>query len=156
MSDMRRWMTMDREALLRSRLEAHGCPRPSEAGLRCADLVERLVGGLHHVYGSKGADGVDWTGSFVKVLVAPGMSSYDFSHLTRAVLLAHELSIRVEVVNAGRYQALLLHPRLADDGADEADVTTHHPTVDRMVALWDRLPWVQELRAHKAAQKGGA
>ncbi len=153
---MRQWMTEEREVLLRSRLEAHGCPKPSEAGLRCADLVERLVRGLHHIYGAKGADGVDWTGSFVKVLVSPGMSSYDFSDMTRAVLLAHELCIRVEVVPSGRCLALLLHPRIPDDGTSEANVMTHHPTVDRMVALWDGQVWVQELRAHKAAQKGGA
>jgi hypothetical protein len=153
MSDMRQWMTEERETLLRSRLEAHGCPKPSDAGLRCADLVERLVGGLHHVYGSKGADGVDWTGSFVKVIVSPGMATFDWSAMTRAVLLAHELSIRVEITNAGRYEALLLHPRLADDGTGEADMMTHHPTVDRMVALWDGQPWVKELRALKAAWK---
>lgn len=142
------WMTAEREEFLRERLRNHGCDAPSDMGLRCADFMERLVGGLHHVYGSRSACGVDWTGQCVSVMLAPGPSTYDYSQLTAIVLLAHELSIRAEILVRGRGLGLVLSPRATGD----TDITTMHPTMDAVIGRWAEKPWVQELRQYKASK----
>jgi hypothetical protein len=96
-TNLRLWMTEEREALLRARLTAHGVDRVSPEGLRCADLVERWVGGLHHFPGHRDVSRVKWSADFVEFATHENLSTYDWSSLTRLVFLGHDLGIRVEV-----------------------------------------------------------
>lgn len=75
------------------------------------------------VYWRANAIGVNWFKSF---------ATYDFSDLTRFVLLCHEARIRGEIQALSRqYVRVMLHERKADGGASRS-----HPSLDEMIAQW--------------------
>lgn len=111
--------------------EAYGLT-VSDAGARCADLVETWVGGLHHYpEGQRALRKTDWSGDHVTFLMYGSVATFDFDQLTRLVFLAHDHAIRVEVQPAMRYLRILLHPRVREGTWD-----TRHPTLEATVAKW--------------------
>lgn len=133
---MREWMSEEREAHLRATLAAHGAGKVSDEGLRCADLLERWLGGLHHMPGRKRVRGVEWDAPFVRVLIGHSLATYDFARLTHLVFLAHDLAIRAELGACNmQHVELMLHPRRRRaDGSWEGWVM--HPSLNEAVTAW--------------------
>lgn len=110
------WMTAEREAELRAALREHGSPCPNVVGLRCADFLSLLFGGLHNVRHTSGPGAlsrVDFSQStFVELPIRCGLATTDGDTLTRIVQIAHALHIRAELDARGMNRiVLLLHPR---------------------------------------------
>ena len=104
----------------------------SDAGARCAELVETWVGGLHHFpEGQKALRKTDWSGEYVTFLVYGSIATFDHDQITRLVFLAHDHAIRVEIQPAMRYLRILLHPR-----AREGNMSLRHPTLEAAVEAY--------------------
>lgn len=126
------------EQLGREILTRYGCPGPvSPAGARCAALLQRFLRGFHHWPNAKGPEGVDWSHPYTVAVTfgyGEAFATFDDDALTRLVLLAHELAIRV-TVEAGGVQRLRvrLHPR-----PRAGDVSGQHPTIEEAVERFRR------------------
>lgn len=110
------WMTAEREKALLAELREHGTVCPNVVGLRCADFLSLLFGGLHnvrHASGPSALSRVDFSQStFVELPIRCGLATTDGDILTRIVQLAHALHIRAEIDARGMSRiVLLLHPR---------------------------------------------
>lgn len=132
--NIRLWMTPERESFLRNQLAGYLVTEVSVDGLRCADLLERLFGGLHHFPGhGEKIRKTDWNSYFVAVLLSGGeeLATYDRDNLTYAVLLGHALAIRVSVAGRGMSRVEMhLHPRVRG----ELGIGRSHPGLDEMLA----------------------
>ena len=140
-------MTPEREARLREHLGWVGVRKVSPEGLRCADLIDEWVGGLHNFPGGGRALGkIDWTQHFVEVRCHGGLSSpatFDGTKLTSLVFLAHDLAIRAEVSACNMQMfKVRLFPR-----AREGRGFSRHPSLEEAVAAW---------RAHSPAPVEGS
>lgn len=134
-NDLRRWMTEEREAFLRSKLAAWGVKAaPSACGLRCADFIDQWVGGFHHFPGGgRAIRRTAWDDFFVEINYDDGLATFDCARITHLVFLAHDLAIRADVTPCNmRYMKLLLHPR---DGL-EGGMSERHPTMEMALADW--------------------
>ena len=123
----------------------------SELGYRVLDLIDVLVQGLHH-FDASVAKKVDWSDpDFIEVKWRfHGMSTFDFSHLTRLVLLSHDKMVRVELnPQASGMFNFLFHGRHSREGG----MSERFPTIETVLAKWrETYPSVaeQELRmTHK-------
>lgn len=78
-------------------------------------------------------DRADWNESYVKVnLFTGGLSTFDFDHLTRFVLAAHDRCIRVDLIPvAPRYMGIFLSPRVREVGGNWSRI---HPTIEEAIA----------------------
>lgn len=131
--DLRLWMDADREDVLRKRLAGYNVKAVSPCGLRCADLLEQWLGGLHHWPTRGGVAKTDWSDFYVRFLGHRHMASFDWGNLTALVFLAHDLAIRVEVDSCNmQCVEIMLHPRTRQRG----DGFARHPTLDEAVAAW--------------------
>jgi hypothetical protein len=99
-----------------------------EVEKRCEELLSRVYFGIHHVpYWEKRKE---W-GSGLKVTVPNSLASYDFDYLTRLVVAAHDLCIRVQVTPAGPKQlSIEMHPRSGREGK----TWDRHPTIEDAVS----------------------
>lgn len=111
---------------------------PSECGKRVARLLAEWVGGAHHLP-QEAMKKVDWQNQRYVVVKADssltggGLSTFDFTDLTRLVFLAHDHCIRVDIRPLNpQLLALTLHPRNSRDGG----MTARHPTLEKAVADW--------------------
>lgn len=72
---------------------------------------------------------VDWKcGSGVRftVFAGNGLATYDYDHMTRFVVLAHDRCIRVDIAPAAnRFLYIYMHPR-----DREGDMSRRHPTIE--------------------------
>lgn len=111
-------------------LRAYGIKDISPFGERVADLLARFVDGLHHL---DRPERIKWScDHYIEVLWYGVLSSYDFSTLTRLVLLAHDHAVRVEIRPCNmRYVRLCFTPR-----EREGNISTRHPTVEEVLAQW--------------------
>lgn len=150
--DLRLWMTEAREAELRRNLTARGVTKVNARCLRCADLLDRWLGGLHHFPGGeKALRRTEWDHPVcVEVtIVYKNLATFDGSLLTALVFLAHDLAIRAEVTPCNMQRVTLrLHPRRR--GGDSG--WERHPTLAEAVAAW----CVRYPRQESDAAKGGA
>lgn len=126
-------MTEERETHLRARLTSAGVKAIGPSGLRCADLLSRWLGGLHHWPNAKPISATRWDDFFVRLVFFGHLATFDFANLTSLVFLAHDLGIRVEI-NACNMQRveIMLHPRHRDPGS----VMCGHPTLEEAVTRW--------------------
>jgi hypothetical protein len=102
----------------------------SEFDRRAVSLLQRAMGtGVYNLQVNWGK--VDWFGYGVRfVLFSSGLSTWDFNHLTRLVILAHDECIRVDVSPcAPRYLAIMMHPRVR-----EGAMSQRHPTIEDAIA----------------------
>ncbi len=107
-----------------------GVTNVSENGARCAELVEAWFGGMHHFPAD--ARKVNWSGEQVTfVMHAGGLSTFDYSELTRLVFLAHDHAIRAEIKPAMQNLRIILSPRTR-----EASMILGHPTLEEAVAKY--------------------
>jgi hypothetical protein len=103
---------------------------PSEAGIRCAVLLDSLVG-LHHIDGAA-MKKADWTNDrWLQITLNGSFSTCDYDDLTRMVFLAHDMCIRIEIVAATRGRvSLMLHPRHTRNG----QMSKRHCTIETALA----------------------
>lgn len=87
-------------------------------------FIDKVFGGEHH------CEKVAHHNNFVEIITHEGnLSSFDFSQLTRIVVLAHDLCMRVELNPfRGRFK-ILLHNR-----ERQGDVTKRHPQLEEQIA----------------------
>jgi len=92
---------------------------------RCAQLIAQVFGGFHHLPEFKKY------GEGVKVIPHQhDLATYDYSHLTHLVILAHARCIRVSVASAGMRLALFAFAR--DPNAK--DMMRRHATLSEAIA----------------------
>jgi hypothetical protein len=97
----------------------------------CALLLCTLMRGFHHCPKIKPC------GHGIEARHYGGLSTFDFDALTRAVFLAHDHCIRVEVAPSGPgLVKLRLHRRHKREGY----INERHPTLEEAVATW-REKW---------------
>ena len=94
--------------------------------LVCHDLLCRAFYGEHHT-----PRNVYEFGRGIYVSIYEGISTFDFNYLTRIVVLAHDMMVRVEILNsAPRHIGIALHKRSTREGPTYA----RHPTIEQAVA----------------------
>jgi hypothetical protein len=78
----------------------------TDGQLRCYDLLCACYNGAHHV------PNIYACGNGIRVAHHGDMATFDGDMLTRLVVLAHDMAVRVEVVPSGPMRVgILLHPR---------------------------------------------
>lgn len=66
----------------------------------------------------------------VHVVMYGSLASYDFNHLTRLVIAAHDACVRVSIeARARRYIGISLHRRQGREG----DMSSRHPTIEQAI-----------------------
>ena len=92
--------------------------------------LARLKGGYHHLGKIKpnGRTGVETN-------VYGSMSTYDFKDLTDAVLIAHEMGVRIDIKSSGpRMLKVYAHTRVSSDDSSAFFVSDRHPTINGLIA----------------------
>jgi hypothetical protein len=70
-----------------------------------------------------------WPG--MALCIHSGLATWDFNHLTRLVIAAHDACIRVELEAAApHYMRILMHRRNGREGS----MTNRHPTIEQAIA----------------------
>ncbi|KCZ47737.1 hypothetical protein [Hyphomonas sp. CY54-11-8] len=94
----------------------------------CVEMLADLFRGFHHIYGpiKPFGEGIAYA--------EPGrrMATFDFDYLTRAVIMAHDRCIRLEIAscNPGRFR-MILHKRHKREGKMHERHPTIHEAVER-------------------------
>lgn len=93
----------------------------TDAQRECVGLLCRVFRGRHHVPAR-----IYTCGRGIKCNVRAGLSTVDFDYLTRLVVLAHDMCIRVEIVSSGPGRVgVVLHKRQR-----YGDIYERHPTIE--------------------------
>jgi hypothetical protein len=103
----------------------------SDLGIRVADFLGYLYAGIYHISSQVLHKRVDWSNKhWIEVTVSHhAMATFDYSYLTKAVLLAHHFCLRLAIEGAApKYIRLVFHPRTR-----EGDIGHSHPTLDEAV-----------------------
>jgi len=88
----------------------------------CHETLAQIVRGFHHI-GNK----VKPCGNGIETSIYGGWASFDFDQLTRAVVIAHDNMVRIEIGSSGPgLFRLMLHKRKGRDG----DINERHPTIE--------------------------
>lgn len=104
---------------------------------RCACLLSRVFGGFHHMKEVKQrADGVS------AIVHQHDLATFDFSHLTALVILAHQRCIRVAICTAGMRLEVRAYPRVRVGTMYE-----RHPTLEEAVSMHGDPPNDKDDRA---------
>lgn len=101
----------------------------------CEVLVQGLNTGIWNV--QVNWKKVDWSGRGGRFLLfSGGLGTFDFDHLTRLVIAAHDRCMRVEIVGvATRYLHVHVHRRVR-----EGDWSARHPTMEEAIAKFRGEP----------------
>lgn len=99
----------------------------------CYTMLCDLVGGSHHIYGGK----IQPAGNGILINIRNhGWSTFDFNLLTRAVIMAHDRMIRLEINPSGPgLLKLIFHKRQGREGM----MHERHPTIEQ--AIIDCREW---------------
>lgn len=94
----------------------------------CYRLLCDLVHGEHHLIGN-----ITSCGAGIHIgLRCLSLATFDFNHLTRLVVMAHDRCIRVEIVPTGFGTiGINLHRRHKREGS----IFEKHPTIEEHIAL---------------------
>lgn len=105
----------------------------SPLGIMVADLLGHLFYGLYHWDNHRSTD---WSNSqYIRCIVHKELSTFDFSDLTRLVLLAHRTGLRVQVGPCNfRYMELIFHDRREPKTWSGGQ---RHPTIHEAIARLD-------------------
>ena len=88
----------------------------------CHKMLADVVLGFHHIPGK-----VKPWGDGIEINIYGSWASFDFSELTRCIILGHDKMIRVEVGNSGRGMfRLVLHKRHTRKG----NMSERMPTIE--------------------------
>ena len=102
-------------------------PWMSDDQSECHEFLADIFYGFHHINGK-----IKPFGSGLKInLYSSKMGTYDFDGLTRAVVLAHDRMIRVEIVPSGPQMiGMTLFKRHTREGR----LHKRHPTIEEAIA----------------------
>ena len=93
----------------------------------CYELLADLFGGFHHIYNEP----KEFGHGICLNTRSHRLSTYDFDALTRAVFLAHDRMIRIEIQPSGPGMIkICLHKRHKRDGM----MRERHPTIEQALA----------------------
>ena len=114
----------------------------------CAQMIADISQGWHHVTGKI----IEWGRGIKYSCHASRLATFDYEGLTRAVIMAHDRCIRLELAasSPGRV-GLCLWKRHTRTG----DRMSRHPTIHEAVAQWHdpKYPQPEEIKdAARAAQ----
>lgn len=109
-------------------------PRPETLSHSQKEAVSLMVEGFRTgVYNlSVNWETVDWDfgGGICFVVSHHGLATWDFNHLTRLVIGAHDRCIRLDIdARARNYLALMMWPRKR-----EGSMSQRHPTIEQAIA----------------------
>jgi hypothetical protein len=126
--------TMIEEA--RPHMKHHGKGDWNDNQLLASFALARLKGGYHHLGKIKecGNHGVETS-------IYNTISTFDFTDMTDAVLIAHQMGVRLEVKSSGpRMLKIMAHVRVSSD--DKELGTPHrHPTIDGLIERATKFRW---------------
>lgn len=105
----------------------------SSLAKKALTIISYLEGGLHHVSSTQ-KEQFDYkaTNDFVYKRFG-SMATYDASHLTTLVILAHELAVRIEVSSLGfKYWKISFYER----SKTGQRMYERHPSIDEVIKNW--------------------
>lgn len=105
----------------------------SKLGVEVADLLDDVFLGIYHLPYSTLAK-ADWSDDyFIRLSIYGGLSTWDYDYLTRLVVFAHDMMIRVEVNPCNfNYIELVFHKRKT---RDIHNITQSMPTIEEHIEL---------------------
>jgi hypothetical protein len=106
-------------------LKANKVKNISPFGERVADLLGYMCQGIYHL---DGIEKRDWSSADMIEITYHEVSTFDYSDLTRLVLLAHRMAIRISIIPAGRYLKIQFSVRTR-----EGSVYERHPTIEEAI-----------------------
>jgi len=124
----------EREYVLHNIKSYCKCENPSENTIKAVYILNRLYLGLHHCYDVihrlTPKDCAD--PYFLKVTIygKGGLATWDFDQLTRLVIMAHELCMRVEITSCNMQY---LHLAFSQRETREGDICKRHPSIEEAV-----------------------
>jgi len=99
--------------------------KPSELGLKVADILGMVWNGLYHL-DPRIIEKTNWADPYcISVLIRESLSTADWENLTDLVILCHDLAIRMELSPHMRYLRLFFHQRTR-----EGYYNQRHPTIE--------------------------
>jgi hypothetical protein len=123
----------------------------SRIGFLALRVLERMYSGLHH------CDDVlrrtteeTWTNPlWVELTVdCSDWATFDFADLTRLVVIAHDMCIRISIQPTSRHRMrVMLHPRAGREG----DMCRRHPTIEEAIKTM-RLGYADDFLAGTAGE----
>jgi len=119
----------------RPHMKHHGKGEWSDNQLLASFALARIKGGYHHLVKIKEC------GSGVETSIYGTISTFDFTDMTDAVLIAHQMGVRLEVKSSGpRMLKIMAHVRVS---SDDKDLGSHqrHPTIDGLIDRAAKFRW---------------
>lgn len=126
--------TMIEEA--RPHMKYHGKGEWNDNQLLASYALARLKGGYHHLGKIKecGSNGVETS-------IYGTISTFDFTDMTDAVLLAHQMGVRLEVASSGpRMLKIMAHTRISSDDRKDG-IAQRHPTIAGLIERAKTFLW---------------
>lgn len=104
-------------------------------------VLSRVYGGLHHVPGKygfvRGFGPQENDFPIYEALVSHGLATTDFDHLTRLVVAAHDLSVRVSIEKCNpQYLRLVFHDRRKREGRMDERCLTMEAAISGLRDRW--------------------
>ncbi|MEH6734076.1 MAG: hypothetical protein V7690_05470 [Shewanella sp.] len=94
----------------------------------CFDFLCDIHGGANHMFGKIQASGEH--GLFINSKASHYMSTFDYSNLTKAVVIAHDRMIRFQIEPSGpRMLKFIAHKRHTREG----DMSECHPAMEEAI-----------------------
>lgn len=127
------WVQDDLNAHARQSKGKFTAPVLSDFHHRCCAILSRAFRtGVYNLQ-IKWEKGEYCSGSYpfmvVMVNVGRGLATWDFDHLTRLVIAAHDECVRIDLDPRGPgYMRILMHPRQR-----EGAMATRHPTIEQAI-----------------------
>lgn len=102
----------------------------SSIAKKALTILSITFGGLHHIPSSR-LKKFPWFDQWMcELLLAENLSTYDSNRLTTLLILAHELSVRIEILPCNpHYLKIQFHERVRD-----GDFSQRHPTIEKAVS----------------------
>lgn len=105
----------------------------TEAQWACWQFAADLMGGFHHIHGKPKpcGDGIEFND------LGSGWSTFDADRLTRAVIMAHDRCMRVQISPCNmQYLCISVHKRKGRDGR----MHERHPTIEDALGPYRAKP----------------
>lgn len=120
----------------RPHMKYHGTGVWTDDQLLASYALARLKGGYHHLGKIK-----DCGSSGVQTSIHGTISTFDFTDMTDAVLIAHQMGVRLEVGSSGpRMLKVYAHVRTTSDDA-KAGIAQRHPSVLGLIERARKFVW---------------
>jgi hypothetical protein len=102
----------------------------SPFGRDVADLLGQVYAGIYHIHSEVLHPRADWSDERrIEITTFQDLSTYDFDILTKLVVLAHDMAIRLTIAPASsRYLRLIFHKR-----EREGHISRRHPSLEQAV-----------------------